>query len=76
MRYFFETAISMEKVIGPEGKFVFTKMGAWGETKKEAQDEVRQWIKEFVAECRAKKNRAKLEEEPFESVNPNRKPKQ
>lgn len=65
MKYYLELPLSLERVIGADGKFLFAKFGAYGETKEECEKEVREWQKEFIAGVKKKQNKAKNEEEPF-----------
>ncbi len=72
-KYYIELPLSLERIIGVEGKFLFAKFGAWAETKKEAEKEVREWQKEFIESVKKKQKAKELNDEPFESKNPNRK---
>ena len=46
-KFYLELPVSLERVIGSDGKFLFAKFGAYGETKKECETEVREWIAEL-----------------------------
>lgn len=65
-KYYLELPLSLERVIGADGKFLFAKFGAYGETKKECETEVREWIAEFCKEAKAKKNKPPTDL-PFET---------
>ena len=65
-KYYFEMPLNGERDLGPEFKFMFPKFGVFAETKKEAQQEWKTWVTEFIKEVKAEKKKAKDEELPFE----------
>jgi hypothetical protein len=48
MKYYFELPVSLEREFGSEYKFLFPKFGAYADTKEEAEQEVKNWIKEYL----------------------------
>ena len=55
--------LNAQKHLGDDWKFMFPKFACWGETPAEAEAMVKNWMIDFIAEVKAKKN--KVDDVPF-----------